>query len=197
LEEAMKIVREYSSYEDYIDHQKEKSLDSKRVKKWLNEEWDQKIRMFTKIFKKNKEFLTDGGKALGICARTGQEIVALENLGMDAIGVDIAPHPPLVIQGDAHDLPFEDNEFDFVFSNSFDHSIYPDKFLSEMQRVLKPNGYGLLHLQLTKTVDDYAENIIVNSSSVKDLLDNSTVVKEEKLRRSCYNREIVFKKNEL
>ena len=192
----MKIVREYSSYEDYIDHQKEKSLDSKRVKKWLNEEWDQKIRMFTKIFKRNKEFLTDGGKALGICARTGQEIVALKNLGMDSIGVDIAPHPPLVIQGDAHDLPFEDNEFDFVFSNSFDHSIYPDKFLSEMQRVLKPNGFGLLHLQLTESVDNYAENIIVDSSSVKDLLKDSTVVKEEKLRRSCYNREIVFRKNE-
>jgi len=192
----MNVSREYEDYQRYLDHQKEKSEDPKRVKKWLNEEWNQKIDMFTKIFKKNEEYLTDGGKALGVCARTGQEVVALNNLGMDAIGIDIAPHPPLVIEGDAHNIPFEDDEFDFVFSNSFDHSIYPDKFVSEMERVLKPGGYGLLHLQLTKKVDNYAENIITSEAPVIALLTNSIICKNEDLKRQCYNKEIVFRKNE-
>ena len=139
--------------------------------------------------------MTAGGKALGICARTGQEVVALNNLGLDAIGVDIAPHPPLVIEGDAHDLPFEDNEFDFVFSNSFDHSIYPAKFISEMERVLKPGGYGLLHLQLTKKVDDYAENIITSEDPVISLLTDSKVCKNKNIKGSCYNKELVFEKD--
>jgi len=190
----MKVLRDYKNYEDYIRHQKEKSLDPKRVEKWLNEEWTPKVKMFKEIFDSNKEYLKKDGKALGICARTGQEIVALQELGMDAIGIDIAPHPPLVVQGDAHDLSFEDGEFDFVFSNSFDHSIYPDKFLSEMQRVLKSGGYGLLHLQLTKSVDNYAENVIVEDNGVVDLLNNSEVVKRENIKGACYNREIVFRK---
>jgi SAM-dependent methyltransferase len=191
----MKVTREYEDYQLYLDHQKEKSDDPKRVKKWLNEEWDQKIKMFTKIFESNSAYLTAGGKALGICARTGQEVVALNNLGLDAIGVDIAPHPPLVIEGDAHDLPFEDNEFDFVFSNSFDHSIYPAKFISEMERVLKPGGYGLLHLQLTKKVDDYAENIITSEDPVISLLTDSKVCKNKNIKGSCYNKELVFEKD--
>jgi SAM-dependent methyltransferase len=190
----MEVIRNYGDYEKYLDHQKEKSLDPKRVKKWQNEEWEPKIKMFTGIFESNKEFLKEGGKALGICARTGQEIIALKSLGMDAIGVDIVAYPPLVIEGDAHDLQFEDGEFDFVFTNSFDHSIYPDKFLSEMQRVLKSGGYGLIHLQLTDKVDDYTENIIVDAQPVKDLLVESEVVKEGGLTKSCYNKEIVFKK---
>ena len=188
----MEVIRSYENYGDYLLHQKEKSLDPKRVNKWLSEEWEPKVKMFKAVFSRNKQYLKINGKALGICARTGQEILALQELGMDAIGVDIAPHPPLVIQGDAHDLPFEDSIFDFVFSNSFDHSIYPDKFLSEMQRVLKSGGYGILHLQLTKNVDNYAENIILDDSPVIELLKFSEVIKREKLSDSCYNREIVF-----
>ena len=34
----MKVTREYEDYQLYLDHQKEKSDDPKRVKKWLNEE---------------------------------------------------------------------------------------------------------------------------------------------------------------
>ena len=92
-------------------------------------------------------------------------------------------------------LPFEDNEFDFVFSNSFDHSIYPAKFISEMERVLKPGGYGLLHLQLTKKVDDYAENIITSEDPVISLLTDSKVCKNKNIKGSCYIKELVFEKD--
>ena len=188
----MQIIRQYNNYGEYLNHQKEKSLNTDRVKKWLKEDWHPKVEMFINHFKRNIDYLTKNGKALGVCARTGQEIKALNELKMDAIGIDIVPYPPLVIYGDAHKLPFEDNHFDFVFSNSLDHSIYPELFLSEMLRVLKPNGYGMLHLQITNEVDLYAENIILNDKSVTDLLTN--IVENREIKDICYNREIIFKK---
>jgi len=187
----MKIIRDYNNYQTYLDHQKVKSLNPKRIETWLKE-WEPKVEMFTDHFKRNEKYL--GGKALGICARTGQEIAAMKILGMDAIGIDIVDYPPLVIKGDAHDLPFKDNEFDFVFSNSLDHSIYPETFLKEMQRVLKVGGYGLLHLQLTEDVDKYAENIILNDKSVIELLTDVEIIKVRTIKDICYNKEIVFKK---
>jgi SAM-dependent methyltransferase len=190
----MQIIRNYNNYQKYLNHQKEKSLNNKRIKKWLNEDWLPKVEMFLEHFKRNKKYLTKGGKALGICARTGQEIEALNKLGMKSIGVDIVAYPPLVIEGDAHKLPFKDNEFDFVFTNSFDHSIYPDVFISEMQRVLKPNGYGLLHLQLTKDVDIYAENILLDDKPVLELLNKCEIIENRNIEDICYNKEIIFKK---
>ena len=49
-----------------------------------------------------------------------------------------------------HDLnqfpyPFEDNTFDVVTSNQvIEHLIYPVKFLKEIYRILKPNGYAII-----------------------------------------------------
>ena len=43
----MRTVREYDNYEDYIKHQKEKSLNAQRIEQWLGEQWEPKVRMFT------------------------------------------------------------------------------------------------------------------------------------------------------
>ena len=189
----MIMLRKYDKYQDYLNHQKEKSLNKQRISNWLNEQWQPKIDMFFNHFRRNRKYLKRDGKALGICARTGQEIVALYKLGMNAVGVDIVPYPPLVVLGDAHSLPFKQEVFDFVFSNSFDHSIYPELFLSEMLRVLKYGGYGMLHLQLTEDVDIYAENIVLDEQEVIDLL-NCEILVNRKIKDICYNREIIFKK---
>jgi len=190
----MIMIRKYNKYQDYIKHQKEKSLNTARISQWINEQWQPKVDMFLKHFKRNKKYLKRGGKALGVCARTGQEIVALYQLGMNAVGIDFVPYPPLVILGDAHSLPFKQEHFDFVFSNSFDHSIYPVLFLGEMRRVLKVGGYGMLHLQLTREVDIYAENIITDEQEVIDLL-NCEIIVNRKIKDICYNREIIFRKS--
>jgi ubiquinone/menaquinone biosynthesis C-methylase UbiE len=49
------------------------------------------------------------------------------------------------IQGDAHNLPFENESFDIVINVESSHC-YPDmsEFLGEVYRVLKPGGYFLL-----------------------------------------------------
>jgi SAM-dependent methyltransferase len=131
-------------YADYISLQKEKTCDPSKRKKWLNDEWDLKIHGFNKIFKKNIKYIREDCLCIG--ARTGQEVQALINLEKKAIGIDIVPCEPLVIEGDFHDLDFPDSSFDFIFSNVVDHALYPESFFKESIRVCRSQGYILFHL---------------------------------------------------
>lgn len=62
--------------------------------------------------------------------------------------------------GDIHQLNQEDGSFDFLFSNVFDHALYPDQFCSEMERVTRAGGIILLHLQLHRLGDQYTETVV-------------------------------------
>ena len=157
----MKKARTYREYEDYIDFQSQKTLDPEKRKKWLGEEWNLKIEGFKREFSKFGNHLNKETKALCIGARTGQEVVALKEMGVeDAIGIDIVPHLPNVIKGDMHNLDFEDETFDFIYTNIFDHSIDPKKMMSEMERVLKVGGHIFLQCQVGIDQDKYTESII-------------------------------------
>ena len=48
------------------------------------------------------------------------------------------------IEGDATNLPFEDNSFDVAISNTVSEHIEPSKFYSEQLRLLKPGGICLV-----------------------------------------------------
>jgi len=149
-------MKEYESYEKYIDHQKEKTLDPVRREKWLGQEWGLKINGFKQEFNKLSSFLTFDKKCLCLGARTGQEVVALKEMGInEVIGIDIVPHEPYVIKGDIHNLEFEDETFDFVYTNIIDHSIDPKKMVSEIERVLKNDGIFFLQIQLGLNQDEY------------------------------------------
>ena len=157
-----------------------------------------KIDIFKKVFDnyKNNDTLKNGMKCLCFGARTGQEVVALNEIGMDALGIDIVPQEPYVVEGDIHNAPFEDKTFDFVFTNIMDHSIYPEKFVSEMERVTKPGGHILVQLQLNCKSDEYAENDIYNSSSVISLFKKSTVVEDKLIPFTLsMNWEFLMRKN--
>ena len=149
-------MKEYKDYESYINHQKEKTLDPTRREKWLGEEWRPKIDGFKQEFSKLKNFLTPDKKCLCLGSRTGQEVVALKEIGVkEAIGIDIVPHKPYVLKGDIHNLDFEDKSFDFVYANIIDHSINPKKMVSEIERVLKNDGIFFLQIQLGLNQDEY------------------------------------------
>ena len=191
----------HESYEDYINHQKEKTTDPVRRKKWLGEEWELKLSGFKQFFYGYlaDDYLNVGAKALCIGARTGQEVRALLDMEIEAVGIDIVPCPPLVVEGDMHNLNFEDNSFDFVFSNVYDHSLYPDKKCQEVMRVLKKGGVGVFHLQVNVSSDKYSENHIYNVKyDVLPNLQKAQIIRVERLKPnfSGMNYEVLFKKVE-
>lgn len=196
-------AKKYENYESYLNHQKEKTLDPDKRKKWLNEEWDLKIDGFKGEFEKIKDFLTEDKRCLCLGARTGQEVVALQQLGIkNAIGVDIVPHLPNVIEGDAHNLDFEDNSFDFVYSNIINYSIDPKKMISEVERVLSSNGIFFLQCYTGLSQDPYIVNKFNNPLyDICTLFDQSYCLAMNKANEdgspnfAGMNISIIFKKD--
>jgi len=194
-------------YSSYIDLQKQKTCDPVRRKKWLNEEWSLKLNGFKKIFNNNIDFI--GEKCLCIGARTGQEVQALLDIGKHAIGIDLVPQEPLVLEGDLHNLDFKNDSFNFIFSNVLDHSLYPDKFFSEAIRVCKQGGYILLHLVVDDTFPDTDRYGVFEITDIeKDiipLIKKCQIVKNRHNPRyiglpeypefHCFNVELVIKVN--
>lgn len=172
-------VRNYTNYGDYIAHQKEKTLDPVRREKWLNEEWQPKLDYFKSEFERFVGLLPENPTGIGLASRTGQEVAAMQELGLNAIGIDIVPNPPLVVLGDLHSVPFSDNSFDFAFTNAVDHALYPDKFMSEARRVLKPNGLFLMHISLDADSDEYGEIVVRHPAALTSLFGDCEIIKSE------------------
>jgi SAM-dependent methyltransferase len=88
----------------------------------------------------------------GIChgVRSGWEVRALRDaLGIEVIGTDIsstATEFEHVVRWDFHETnPQWEGRFDFVYSNSLDHSYDPDKCLATWRRSLVAGGLCVLH----------------------------------------------------
>jgi len=197
LDGKIKIFNRHSSYEDYVKKQIEKTLDPKRISRWKGVEWQTKIDGFESLFKRNEEYITNKKKALCLGSRTGQEVFVLRKLGMEAIGIDLVEFPPYTIKGDIHNLFYEDGIFDLVFTNILDHSLYLQKFISEMERVSTNRGIIILNIQENMTYDDYSENIINDSKPIIELFKNSSLLKSRKIKNTFdgMNRELIFEKN--
>ena len=183
-------------YSKYISLQKEKTCDPNRRHKWLTKEWDLKLNGFKRIF--NEKFAYLGADCLCTGARTGQEVQALKDIGKNAIGIDIVACDPLVEEGDFHSLRFDDNSFDFVFSNVVDHALYPDKFFSEAIRVTRKGGHLLFHLQVNKPNDKYGVHDINDlNKDVLQYTQGTEVVAYDDIyhKEFCtFNKEILLKK---
>jgi SAM-dependent methyltransferase len=88
----------------------------------------------------------EGARVLEVGAGSG----ALQDIVDDYTGLDIAAsaaryfHKPFV-HGSATDLPFEDNEFDAIWTVwTLEHVPNPERALREMRRVVRPGGILLL-----------------------------------------------------
>ncbi len=93
-------------------------------------------------FKKGMKMLEPG------CGR-GEFLSNFQKLGLEVTGIDISeeakefPHSFEVKICDVENekLPFEENSFDIIYSKSFiEHLYYPERYLTEAYRVLKPGG---------------------------------------------------------
>jgi len=94
------------------------------------------------------------------CGR-GEFLRNFQELGLDVYGVDISAEVkafaktfPVEICDVENDLlPFEDSSFDVIYSKSFiEHLYYPERYLKEAYRVLKPGG------KLITLVPDWESN---------------------------------------
>lgn len=189
-------VRQYEDYDDYVRHQKEKTTDPERIRKWKEDEWNWKLTGFKEIFERNGEYVLSGSRALCLGSRTGQEVKALRDKGLDAIGVDLVSFPPYTIKGDVHYLQFEDESFDLVFTNIFDHVLDSAQFCAEIERVLKSGGIVMLHLMLGYQGDEYTETIVHDSKPVKERFANMVVLEDRQIENIFdeMNWELVLRK---
>jgi SAM-dependent methyltransferase len=195
--EKIKIYNRHKTYEDYVNKQLEKTLNPNRIKKWKGQEWQIKVDGFRHLFKRNEEFLQNKKNSICLGARTGQEVFVLRDLGLNSIGVDLVEFPPYTIKGDIHNLEFDDEKFDLIFTNILDHSLYLEKFISEMERVCVKDGIIILNILENMPGDDYSENVINSPEPIIKIFKNSILIRNRKIKNifDQMNRELVFKKN--
>ncbi|EXB90593.1 hypothetical protein L484_008193 [Morus notabilis] len=193
----LRIRRRYPTYESYIHHQLNKTLNPKLRKIWTTRDWDRKVRVFSEFFSSltRRRLLSNSSNSLCLGARVGQEVAALRRVGVsESIGIDLVPRPPLVAAGDFHAQPFADETFDFEFSNVFDHALYPWKFVAEIERTLKPGGVCALHVAISKRADKYSANDLFSVGPLVELFKGSDLVEVREIDGFGLDTEVVFRK---
>jgi len=127
------------SYEKYVEKQGNK-IHNPEKREQLLRRTEHRQRTFQRVFTRIKDHLRSG-RVLCLGARTGCEIIGARRAGFkDSQGIDLHPVGDLTIQGDWHDIPFENSSFENVFTNSIDHCYDLQKMIHEIRRVLKPKG---------------------------------------------------------
>ncbi|MBI1978605.1 MAG: class I SAM-dependent methyltransferase [Candidatus Aenigmarchaeota archaeon] len=80
---------------------------------------------------------------------------------IQGINIEIIPRDkiPEITLGNAESLAFKDNSFDLIFSvETLEHVIYPNKFIEEVKRVLKPGGDIILD---TPNLNSWSNRILM------------------------------------
>ena len=166
-------TRQYVNYDAYVQHQETKTLTVKDGSCNELRSFQERQNTFAKLFSVLEPKLPCRAICLG--ARRGEEVAALKNMGVDAIGIDLVPFRPLVHQGDIHDLPIWDKSVSLVYSNSIDHVLDLPQFAREVERVLQPGGLAMFHLQIGTWSDEVA-NQIDSVDEFFDLFSNMFII---------------------
>jgi SAM-dependent methyltransferase len=90
-------------------------------------------------------------RTLIIGGRTEEEIFMFRGYGFrDVTAVDLISYSPLVVEGDMHELPFEDGSFDFLFcAYTLVYSKEPSRAAREFVRVLRDGGTVAVAVEYT------------------------------------------------
>lgn len=82
---------------------------------------------------------------LCVSAGAGHVVMGLSQMGVgDVTGTEMVDSPPLVSRADPHNLPFFDHVFDLAFTAHFAEALFPSRFVSEMERTVRPGGLCLI-----------------------------------------------------
>jgi hypothetical protein len=131
----MKLFK-HSDYDQYVKAQVDEHF-SKPNRVWANEA---EVKILSDYLKSKKKII-ERGLCHGV--RTGTEVMWFEkHTGASVIGTDIAPSEKSnVICWDFHKVkPEWIGYFDFIYSNSFDHSHSPEECLATWMSCLSPGG---------------------------------------------------------
>jgi len=172
--------RAYPSYGAYLEHQRSKTL-KPEVKHRIVSTWDERVAEFTRWFKPVVALLPKAREVICLGARYGCEVQAFIDLGCKAVGIDIVPCPPLVVEGDFQDVPFGAASFDLVYCNALDHAFDLDVVLKEADRILRGRGHLLLHLDTCKC-GQYEATRLDGAEDVTSRLPNYAVVFNKRVR---------------
>ena len=136
--------REYDSYEQYVEHQREKlETIRRRFSHEILPEYDVTFREALRDRLSKLDIDWSHSNALCLAARIGTEVKAFLDVGAFAIGIDLNPgeENKYVVTGDFHNLQYADHSIDVIYSNSLDHAFDMEKILTEARRVLRPTGH--------------------------------------------------------
>ncbi|KAF3448896.1 hypothetical protein FNV43_RR09612 [Rhamnella rubrinervis] len=123
---------------------------------YTSKDWIKAVNFFSSIFQDlmSQGYLLPESKSLCVETPNGQDVFALKEIGVkDSVGTFKKASKPLVVSGEAHRLPFDDNTFDFVFSGGgrLDKSSRALDFATEIARTLKPEGFAVVHVSAKDT----------------------------------------------
>ncbi len=114
-------------------------------------------RLMYLYLKEKTDFFTANLKVLHVAPEACfiERFEAMENL--DYITADIES-PLAKVKMDIHDIPFEANTFDVVFCNHVMEHVRDDiRSMSELKRVLKPGGWGIIQIPIFHPVPDVTD----------------------------------------
>ncbi|KAL3653060.1 hypothetical protein CASFOL_002741 [Castilleja foliolosa] len=99
--------------------------------------------VFKELMEKN--LLQLSARVLCVGQNSASAALALHQLGLfDAHGVDRHPFFSIFKRRFVYELDFEDNHFDFVYSEGLDRLSVPAFLVLEIERVLRPGGTGVI-----------------------------------------------------
>jgi SAM-dependent methyltransferase len=136
LELSEYYPKSYYSYQNFF-------VQNNRFKEFLKKIFFFNIKTQDPIFEQP-------GKMLDIGCGSGQFIYKMREKGWDVYGVEVNVDGAIagqkiaglnIFPGNLLDAKFEDNSFDYIRSNhSFEHIYNPNETLTEIHRILKPDG---------------------------------------------------------
>lgn len=111
-------------------------------------DWRKRIPVFRKILPKVKD-------ALEIGSNCGFNLMALENLGIDAMGIEPNPYARkeadkqhlLTFPGEATAIPFNDEKFDLVFTSGVLIHVPPKELTKAMKEIIRVSRKYVLAIE--------------------------------------------------
>jgi SAM-dependent methyltransferase len=134
--------------EEYVDYEKAAAFNDRGKANFALTRAYFDYWMFRNRFASLKNFIPLDAQIYCLGARLGTEVRAFRDLGFQkVIGTDVQRYPGsegFVIIDNFMDSKLPENSAGFVYTNCFDHTLEPTKFLQGLQRLLKPSGFAMI-----------------------------------------------------